>query len=205
MSGFTAFSGTSRLASGTLADAAGAIVRAMHARDNGPLLIFDDRTGRVVDIDWRGTEDEVTARYAGASVPAPAPAPAATPASESPAAPRGPGRPRLGVVAREVTLLPAQWDWLGQQPGGASVTLRKLVDQARRERAGTDATRVARENAYRFLHAVGGDLPHFEAMSRALFAGDDVALQQLLVQWPADVRDYALRLLTPATTATAMP
>lgn len=201
MSGFTAFSGTSRLASGTLADAAGAIVRAMHARDNGPLLIFDDRTGRVVDIDWRGTEDEVTARYAAASAPAPAPATA----PDVPAAPRGPGRPRLGVVAREVTLLPAQWDWLGQQPGGASVTLRKLVDQARRERAGTDATRVARENAYRFLHAVGGDLPHFEAMSRALFAGDDAALQQLLVQWPADVRDYAFRLLAPATTAPAVP
>jgi hypothetical protein len=182
---YTAFGGTTRLAAGTLADAARAVVRAMRAGDNRPLLIFDDRTGRVVDIDWRGTEEEVAARY---TAPAAAPDHAAAPA-------RGPGRPRLGVVAREVTLLPAQWDWLAQQPGGASVTLRKLVDRARRETADTDAARQARENAYRFLHAVGGDLPHFEELSRALFAGDEVGLHTLLEQWPADVRAYAVQLL----------
>lgn len=193
MPGFTAFSGTSRLASGTLADAARAVVRAMHARDNGPLLIFDDVTGRVVDIDWRGSEDEVADRYVLPAAPPP----------EPPAPPRGPGRPRLGVVAREVTLLPAQWDWLALQPGGASVTLRKLVDQARRERAGTDAARVTRENTYRFLHAVGGNLPDFEGVSRALFNGDEHALRTLLNTWPTDVRDHALMMMAAATPSSA--
>lgn len=193
MPGFTAFSGTTRIASGTLADAARAVARAMHARDNGPLLIFDDRNGRVVDIDWRGSEAEVADRYA-----APPEEGARAAELEPTPSPRGPGRPRLGVVAREVTLLPAQWEWLAQQPGGASVTLRKLVDQARRERAGTDATRLRRENTYRFLHAVAGDLPHFEEMSRALFAGDDTHLRGILDGWPADVRGYAYQLLTPS-------
>lgn len=176
----TAFDGLRRLTSGSLADAAVAIVQAMRAGSNGPLLIFDDATGRVVDIDWRGSVEEVAARYA-----------------EPPAVSRGPGRPRLGVVPREVTLLPAQWDWLAQQPGGASVTLRKLVDRARRETAANTSVRVARENAYRFLHAVGGDLPNFEALSRALFAGDDAQLRAILATWPADVQTFALQLLTP--------
>ncbi|MBY0489336.1 MAG: DUF2239 family protein [Gemmatimonadaceae bacterium] len=176
----TAFDGHRQLVSGSLAEAAVAVVQAMRAGSNGPLLIFDDATGRVVDIDWRGSIDEVAARYA-----------------EPPAATRGPGRPRLGVVPREVTLLPTQWDWLAQQPGGASVTLRKLVDRARRETAASSSLRVARENAYRFLHAVGGDLPDFEALSRALFAGDDAQLRTILATWPSDVQTFALQLLTP--------
>jgi hypothetical protein len=107
------------------------------------------------------------------------------------------------VVAREVTLLPAQWDWLAQQPGGASVTLRQLVEQARRARAGSDAARAVHENTYRFLHAVGGNLPDFEGVSRALFNGDTSTLRALLDRWPSDVRDHALMMLTAAAPPSA--
>ncbi len=81
--------------------------------------------------------------------------------TNQPAEPRGRGRPKLGVVAREVTLLPRHWDWLNAQPGGASVALRKLVEQARRANGDADRARAAREAAYHFMSAMAGDLPAF--------------------------------------------
>ncbi len=179
----TAFDGIHRLAAGALSDVALAVARAMRRGDAGTLLVFDDATGAVVDIDWRGTDAEIIERY-----------------RQLEPAPRGPGRPRLGVVAREITLLPSQWEWLGRQPGGASVTLRKLVEEARRADPRRDASRLAREATYRFLHAIGGDLPHFEEISRALFARDDDAVATLLASWPEDIRAHALVMLQATST-----
>ncbi len=107
---------------------------------------------------------------------------------------RGPGRPKLGVVAREVTLLPRHWEWLGAQPGGASVALRKLVEQARRSSGGEDRIRLSREAAYRFLMAVAGNLSCFEEAIRALFAGQRARFALETAAWPGAVRDYALGL-----------
>jgi hypothetical protein len=176
-----AFDGHRRLAAGALPEVARAVVRAAAAGAAGPLLILDAE-GRVVDVDLRGSEDDVAARLQPASSDA------------SPAAPRRPGRPKLGVVAREVTLLPRHWEWLAAQPGGASVALRRLVDAARHAGADEERARRGRENAYRFLHAVGGDLPGFEEASRALFAGDAAHFRTLVAQWPPDVRDHAIAL-----------
>lgn len=142
----------------------------------GEFLVFDDATGSQVDLDTRGTPDEISVRY-----------------SETPE-PRGRGRPRLGVVAKEVTLLPRHWDWLSDQPGGASVALRKLVDQARRSSGDSDRVRAAQEAAYRFMSAIAGNLPGFEEATRALFAYDRRRFGELLAHWPEDVRDYAIRL-----------
>ncbi len=108
--------------------------------------------------------------------------------------PRGPGRPRLGVVAREVTLLPRHWDWLSSQPGGASVALRKLVEQARRRNEGKDRLRRSQEAAYRFMSALAGNLPGFEEATRAFFAGDQERFDDQTESWPVDVRDHARRL-----------
>jgi hypothetical protein len=121
---------------------------------------------------------------------------AATKAADSPdpAAPRGRGRPKLGVVAREITLLPRHWDWLSIQPGGASVTLRKLVDSARRAQAGSEGARLAQEACWRFMSALGGDLPGFEEASRALFARQRERFVEELQAWPVDVRKQALVL-----------
>jgi hypothetical protein len=107
---------------------------------------------------------------------------------------RGPGRPKLGVTAREVTLLPRHWDWLASQPGGASVALRKLVENALREAEGPDRVRRSREAAYRFMTAVAGDQPGYEEATRMLFAGDWVVFDAAIKAWPSDVRDYARRL-----------
>jgi hypothetical protein len=186
ISACTAFVGDRRLASGPLAEVALAVKRAAESGGTVPILVFDDATSRPVDLDLRGSEAEVLARL---------PQPAES--SAQPEAPRGPGRPRLGVVAREVTLLPRHWDWLSQQPGGASATLRRLVDEARRAGEDRDRLRRAQEAAYRFMAAMAGDRPGFEEASRALFAADRGRFEALTGAWPADIRDHVRRLAAP--------
>lgn len=192
---FTTFDGHRRIASGPLPDNALALRRALEAGAAGPVLVFDDSTGRSIDLDTSGTEAEVRARSAvrAAQLASPQPAPGEGDAAPG-AEPRGRGRPRLGVVSREVTLLPRHWEWLAAQPGGASVALRKLVEQARRDHAGQDRGRAASERAYHFMVAIAGDLPGFEEASRALFANDQEGFARQIAAWPADVREHALRL-----------
>jgi uncharacterized protein len=172
---FTVFRGTDRAATGTRSEVA-AFLR--DKPQGGEFLVFDDASGRQTDLDTRGTAEEIALRYA----------------AHAPEGPRGRGRPRLGVVAKEVTLLPRHWEWLSAQPGGASVALRKLVDQARRTSGDRDRIRGAQEAAYRFMSAVAGNLPGFEEAARALFAFDRRRFGKLIAGWPADVRDYAIKL-----------
>ncbi len=180
----TAFVGSRRLASGDLSEVALAIKQALEVGSDAPVLVFDDATSHPVELDLRGRSEEVLRRLA----------------DRAPADPqkRGPGRPRLGVVAREVTLLPRHWEWLGSQPGGASVALRKLVDEARRTHEARDQVRRAQEAAYRFMSAMAGDAPGFEDAARALFAGDEGRFAQHSQAWPEDVRDHARALAAPA-------
>jgi uncharacterized protein len=175
---FSAFDGDHRLASGSRACVVKAIRKHLDRQPDASLLIFDDTTGSQIDFDLRETGDETNT---------PAPIDAAEAA-------RSPGRPKLGVVPREVTLLPRHWDWLAKQPGGASVTIRKLIDEARRTTAGAENARVARERAYRFMSAKAGNLSGFEEASRALFAGDAGRFATLIDGWPQDVRDYTQTL-----------
>ncbi|MBC7860214.1 MAG: DUF2239 family protein [Burkholderiaceae bacterium] len=182
LNSYTSFDGHRRLASGPLQSVAIGVKRLLEGGTDGPVLIFDDGTGRSIDIDTRGTDEEVLAR-----LPVPVPAPVVEQQ-------RGRGRPKLGVVAREVTLLPRHWDWLATQPGGASVTLRKLVEEARRQHGGKDAARRAQERAYHFMSAMAGDMPGFEEASRALFANESEKLGQLIAGWPGDVREHLARL-----------
>jgi hypothetical protein len=172
---YTAFIGPKRLAGGALADIA---IAAKAAADAG-ILVFEDATGRQIDLDLRGDETEIRRRYA--------------PLSED-ATPKGPGRPKLGVIAREVTLLPRHWDWLNAQPGGASVALRKLIDEARRSQAGADRIRAAKEAAYRFMSAMAGNETGFEEAARALFAGDRPRFEAETASWPVDLRNHARHL-----------
>jgi hypothetical protein len=182
---YTAFTGQQRLATGPLAEVALAVMKASRKAAAAPIVIFDDATGRPIDLDLRGTERDIVARL---------PQPASETAADHPAAPepRGRGRPKLGVVAREVTLLPRHWEWLGGQPGGASVALRKLVEEARRASGEKDRERAARDAAYNFMSAMAGDLPGFEEGARALFAGDRPRFEQQLASWPEDIRAYAI-------------
>ena len=183
---FTAFIGQQRLAAGSLAEVALAVMKASRGPGVQPIVIFDDASGRPIDLDLRGTERDILARL-------PQPASGLEIAADSPAAePRGRGRPKLGVVAREVTLLPRHWEWLGAQPGGASVALRKLVEAARRANGDKDRERAAREAAYHFMSAMAGNLPGFEEAVRAMFASDRRRFEQELAAWPEDIRAYAI-------------
>jgi hypothetical protein len=178
MSPCTAFIETRRLAQGPLPDVALAVKAALMRDPTASILTFDDATGRVIDLDLRGSDADVLARL--------------VPVAEEPA--RGRGRPRLGVVAREVTLLPRHWDWLSKQPGGASHAQRRLVDDARRHDGGRSEQRTAQETAYRFLSAMAGDLQGFEDATRALFANDAARFMQHSATWPADIRIHAQKL-----------
>jgi hypothetical protein len=185
---FTAFVGPMRLAAGPLAEVAIAVMQASRRPASPPIIIFSDATGQPIDLDLRGTERDVIAR-----LPKPASPPDAE-AEEASAGPRGRGRPKLGVVAREVTLLPRHWEWLGAQPGGASVALRKLVEEARRTNGDADRVRAARDAAYRFMSVMAGNLAGFEEASRALFADDRRRFVGLVAGWPDDIRDHVVKL-----------
>lgn len=180
----TAFEGERRLAAGTLAEVAVEVKRVIDRGESAPVLVFDDETSEQVEIDLRGSVDDVLKRLEGSR--------------STNDEPRGPGRPRLGVVAREVTLLPRHWEWLNGQPGGASAALRRIVDEARRGNQKRDRVRKAQEAAYRFLSAMGGNLPGFEEANRALFAGDAGRFTSEVAAWPVDVRDHATRLARAA-------
>jgi hypothetical protein len=166
---YTAFADGQLIARGSLNE----IVHAAHAARNAALLVFNDSTGRQQELDLRGDLDAALARLPST--------PSARPAR---------GRPKLGVTAREVTLLPRHWEWLATQPGGASAALRRLVDQARKDNDGADAARQAQEAVYRVMTVLAGDLPHYEDAIRALFANNLQRLAELAAAWPQDIRAY---------------
>jgi hypothetical protein len=157
-----------------------------HAKDT--VTILDARTSETVEVDFRGSVSTILKRIPAAPIQSP------EVHSEPPAPERTVGRPRLGVTAREVTLLPRHWEWLGTQPAGASAVLRKLVEQALRSSKESDRVRHAQEAAYRFMNVMAGDNPGFEEATRALFAGDIERLQQFVSNWPRDVSDQTLFL-----------
>jgi hypothetical protein len=181
-----AFEGDRAIASGELREVARAAKERLDRRKDAAIQIFDAATGAPVDIDFRGGLADVLA------LPETAPSPAETGQAAVPVS-RGPGRPKLGVVAREVTLLPRHWDWLAQQRGGASVALRRLVDEARRTSEDKDRIRHGQEAAYRFLSAMAGNRANYEAAIRALFADEPVRFAKLIAEWPADIRKHALK------------
>ena len=191
---WTAFAGSRLIGAGNPEQVALAAKRAFEDKA-AAVLVFDDES-RVVDIDYRGTDADVLRRLGLGD---------ATPDESSPRddaespyreglTPRGRGRPKLGVVAREVTLLPRHWDWLATQPGGASAAVRRLVDAARQAGESKDRLRHAKETAYRFMSAMAGNEPGFEEATRALFAGSEARFAEMTAEWPDDVRAHARTL-----------
>jgi hypothetical protein len=176
----TAFEGTRLIATGDLREVAAEAKTVIDRGTLASILIFDDTTSEPIEVDFRGTPADVQQRLEPAENP------------------RRPGRPKLGVVAREVTLLPRHWDWLNSQPGGASVALRKLVEDARRTYVGRDRLRHAQESAYRFLSVMAGNEPGFEEGIRALFAGNRRRFDEMAALWPRDVAQHAKKVSAAA-------
>jgi hypothetical protein len=173
---YTAFAGHERIVTGDLRTMLLETKKRLDAGEQETVLIFDDRTGKQIDFDFRGTPDEVVER----AIPKPT---------------AGPGRPRLGVVSREVSLLPRHWEWLEEQDNGISAALRRLVDEARKREPEQERARRARDAASRFMWCMAGNLPDFEEASRALFAGERDKLAALTRDWPGDIREHAERML----------
>jgi uncharacterized protein len=175
-----AFDGAQRIAAGPHDEVVQKVSAYLLRRPDAQPLFFDMHAGTQIDVDLRGPEE-----------------------STDPDAPRpGKGRPKLGVVAREITLLPRHWDWLASQPGGASVTLRKLIERANKEPDPRDQQQAWATAAYHFMHAVGGNLPGFEEAARLLFAGNIDGLRKAVSDWPGDIGDQVLALASADTYAT---
>jgi uncharacterized protein len=194
-----AFDGHRCVAKGNILTTAAVVKTYVDEHPDSSVLIFDAENSRIVEIDFRGTGEEVVHRLRERLEQSGAPLP------EYPEAPRRAGRPKLGVIPREITLLPRHWSWLEAQPGGASVTLRRLVDEARKDNAGRERLRVAQEAAYRFMNAVGGDLPGFQEALRALYAGNAGRFGDEIADWPRDVREHARALAMKAFDAANPP
>ncbi len=179
MDPYIAFEGTARIGGGSLLDAALACHARVSAEASALTHIFDIASGRLIDVDLKGDAEQV-ALWLDAHHP------------DRLDRPRARGRPKLGVVSREVTLLPRHWDWLAAQPGGASATLRKLVDAARRDPVAE--RRAVQDAVYRFTNATAGDLPGFEEATRALYAANEHDFLASTVEWPHDVRSTAIAM-----------
>ncbi len=190
---FVAFAVTSVIARGELTEVVGRSKDRLDGGEDTRIALFDDETGRPVDIDFSGSADEVLGRLAAHPM-------AARPLRE-PAKRRGPGRPKLGVVSREVSLLPRHWGWLAEQRGGASASLRRLVDAARKGNAGQEPTRRAIDAAHRFMWDMAGDQPGFEEASRALFAQNFETFARLISDWPVGIREQLERFTNRARPA----
>jgi uncharacterized protein len=177
---YTAFEGETLLASGPLAEMLPTVKARFDQNPSVLCLIFEDQSGRQVDFDLRGPSSEVLARALTAR-------------------PRiGPGRPKLGVVSREVSLLPRHWAWLEQQPNGASAAIRRLADQARKAEPGKERARLAKEAAGRFMSAIAGNLPGYEEATRALYAANRARFEDLIRDWPGDIQAHVQRLAEDA-------
>ncbi len=181
---YSAFSEDRLIAFGPLADTLSAVKAHLDINEDPSLLIFEDRTGRQVEFDFTGTLSEVLTR--------------ALPPERT-----GPGRPKLGVVSREVSLLPRHWEWLEDQPQGISAGLRRLVDEARKRDPGDHRARKGREAMSKFMTAIAGNRPNYEEATRALFASDQARFEELVAEWPEDIRAHLQRVLddslAPAT------
>ncbi|HVY92515.1 MAG TPA: DUF2239 family protein [Bryobacteraceae bacterium] len=170
---YTAFLGWKRVASGPL-EAVLRQIKQIKRPGDETLLIFEDQTGKQVDFDLRGSIDDVLARVAPHS------------------ARSGPGRPKLGVVSREISLLPRHWEYLEAQPQGASAAIRRLVDAARKQDSGESEMRAKIDAVGRVMNALGGNLRGFEEAYRALYARDRKGLERWIQGWPPDLREYIL-------------
>jgi uncharacterized protein len=173
---YTAFKGNGKIASGTLEQVLPELKNRFDADRGVMLLVFEDATGRQVDFDLRGTIAQVLARTL-------------------PPQRTGPGRPKLGVVSREISLLPRHWEWLEEQPSGASAAIRRLVDEARRREQGRNRVRLALDTAARFMSAMAGNLPGYEEATRVLYAKDRTKLESLISKWPHDIREHIFKLI----------
>jgi hypothetical protein len=191
---YVAFQGFQRLGLGSLEQVATLCFESKWEDLRTRISVYEDETGRVVDVDLSGTEEEVLARLGQSTEDEDVAAETETAPKEPPVR-RKPGRPKLGVVSREVSLLPRHWSWLSEQRGGASAMLRRLVELAKKNESSESIQRRVVDAAHRFLWDIAGDQPHFEELSRALYAANLEEVRALSAGWPEGIRHQLDRYL----------
>lgn len=179
---YIAFDGNNQIAQGEIFSLAPKAKKYLDKNPKASILIFDAEDSALIEVDFRGTVDNVTERLE---------------AYREDEAKVGPGRPKLGVVSKEVGLLPRHWEWLALQPGGASATLRNLVEAAQKKNLRRDQIRRSQDATYKFMHALAGDLPLYEEVLRALYAKNENLFKTLIAPWPNDLRKHVIHLATP--------
>lgn len=187
----TAFLGVGVVSSGSLHHVISTVKDTLDDSGLTQLLIFDDSTGKQIDVDFRGNTDDVLNRLEEQFSDLPG-----TEVNNQPT--RRVGRPKLGVVSGEVTLLPRHWEWLKSQPGGASVTLRKLVDEARHTGGKQSKIRESQEATYHFMTAIAGNFHQYEEALRGLYAGDLNRFYHFIDDWPPDIKNHIKKLAANA-------
>ncbi|WP_413290270.1 DUF2239 family protein [Bdellovibrio sp. HCB337] len=180
---YTAFEGEKLLKQGALDEVVLAVKKRLKSHPDASILVFSDLTGKEMDFDLSGSEKEVLQRLQIYLSP-----------DEKTKATAGPGRPKLGVVAREVSLLPRHWEWLSTQSGGASATLRRLIDDAKKQTSGREILKQAQERTYKFMATMAGNLPHYEEALRALYAKDSKKFKEQIAKWPTDIREHTKKM-----------
>lgn len=181
---YTVFEAAKMLFRGSLTEVVVKVKKRLGKSDHSPCSIFSDDTGKAIDFNFQGSEKDVLKRLEIF-------------VSETPLENSGPGRPKLGVISREVSLLPRHWEWLATQAGGASAVLRRLVDEAKKKSAEGNAIKQAQERVYKFLSVMAGDMPGYEEALRALYRKEEKKFALQIEAWPEDVKAYVLELAGP--------
>lgn len=180
---YVVFQGTRLIARGNMLETALAVYNAYKDKTSAPVVALDSVTSELAEPDLRGGEDGIRARYG-----------VEADLHET----KTRGRPKLGVTAREVTLLPRHWEWLESNHSGASAKLRELVETAMRASAGKDRQSHAVESLERFTNALAGDLPNAEEVSRAFYKGRMKDVIKLTADWPSDLLEHYIKLVERA-------
>lgn len=182
---YSVFEGTKLFFQGPLDEVVLKIKKRLGKANHGDILIFSNFTGKVIDFNFHGTEKDIVRRLEVF-------------VSEGDLKPSaGPGRPKLGVMSREVSLLPRHWEWLATQSGGASAALRALVTEAIRKESGSVSIKQAQERTYKFMSVMGGDLKGYEEALRALYKKDVEKFISHIDEWPRDIKNHTKDLAEP--------
>lgn len=183
---YTAFEGKNLYVRGSLIEVALKVKERLGSLSNSSILIFSDSSGKTMDLNFQGSEQELVKRLS------------VFVSEETPKDLNGPGRPKLGVISREVSLLPRHWEWLASQSGGASATLRRLIEVEVKTTSTNPSPKLVQERTYKVMNVMAGDLRGYEEALRALYKRDEKAFLKEIAQWPSDVRDYVTELGQPA-------
>ena len=182
---YTAFDGSVLLFRGGLKEVVLNIKEHLGRSENSSVLIFSDLTGKTMDFSFHGSKQDILKRLEKYTF------------TEEPKEPSGPGRPKLGVVSREISLLPRHWEWLATQSGGASATIRLLVEEARKKSSNISSIKQMQERAYQIMSVLAGDLQGYEEALRALYKKDSKVFFTHVKRWPIDIQKYLNEITKP--------